>query len=354
MPQEAPSQDLHLDLQQQQHLATMSGPQGSQTQQVDLEQLQRTAEATAAAAQAAADALRAASGSGVSGKRKPDLPNFDSKNVEIWIRRVEAAYTRASIVLPKDKFAFVETKFSVDFNPRINEFLYSTATDDNWNDFLSYLRQEYGRTRQQQASSMIDGLKRDGRRPSQWLATLVDLTKDVSLDDIRKELLLRELPSDVKRTLANGVKDMSAKEVAELADDHYDRDGRQLNGSSVHSVSEAPEQRSVHFDDEPQADGDIDEVNAVQRQGRRSFSRNRSSTRASSNFSKPFSGNNNNDRPASRDRRNFSAQRKQSQNSTTSGLCFYHKKFGKAAKQCSDGCSWKDKEQGNGNRGRRM
>ena len=44
-------------------------------------------------------------------KKKPELPPFDSKNVLIWIRRVEAAYQRAGIVEPKDKFSWMESIF---------------------------------------------------------------------------------------------------------------------------------------------------------------------------------------------------------------------------------------------------
>ena len=38
-------------------------------------------------------------------RKKPDLPNFDAANVEIWIKRVESAYIRANITRAQDKFA---------------------------------------------------------------------------------------------------------------------------------------------------------------------------------------------------------------------------------------------------------
>ena len=37
--------------------------------------------------------------------RKPDLPAFDKNNVDIWIKRVEAAYTRVNCTDPAKKFA---------------------------------------------------------------------------------------------------------------------------------------------------------------------------------------------------------------------------------------------------------
>ena len=79
--------------------------------------------------------------------RKPDLPPFDGKRIEEWLRRVENAYTRASIVSAVDKFAFLEGKISVELNPKINEFFNGPATNDNWTALKDYLKKEYGRTR---------------------------------------------------------------------------------------------------------------------------------------------------------------------------------------------------------------
>ena len=82
--------------------------------------------------------------------RKPDLPAFDSKNIDIWLKRVDNAYRRSGVTDPKDKFAFIEPKFAVDFDPRINEFLFGDGTADEWDAFEAYLRGRYGRTKSQQ------------------------------------------------------------------------------------------------------------------------------------------------------------------------------------------------------------
>ena len=102
--------------------------------------------------------------------RKPEIPNFDSKNVEVWLKRTQSAYDRAGITLPKDKFAFLESKFKVGDNPKIDEFLYGAATEEAWLDFTQYLCKEYGRTVQQEARFLREKHNRDGRRPSQMLA----------------------------------------------------------------------------------------------------------------------------------------------------------------------------------------
>ena len=74
--------------------------------------------------------------------KKPDLPAFDTRNIEIWLKRVDAAYTRAGVTAPKDKFAFLEAKIAVDTNPRINDFLFGDATDARWKEFVEFLKEE--------------------------------------------------------------------------------------------------------------------------------------------------------------------------------------------------------------------
>ena len=101
-------------------------------------------------------------------RKKPEIPAFDKQHVDIWIRRMENAYIRAGIRSVREKFAFLENKFAVDMDPVINEYLWSDGTESDWDNFLKYLRKEYGLTRQQKASLFVDGFKRNGLRPSQY------------------------------------------------------------------------------------------------------------------------------------------------------------------------------------------
>ena len=165
--------------------------------------------------------------------RKPDLPPFDGKRIEEWLRRVENAYARASITSATDKFAFLEGRISVELNPKINEFFNGPATDDNWALLKDYLKKEYGRTRQQQAATLIDGVKRDGRRPSQLFAQIKDLSKDATIDDVRKELLLREMPTTVRSALAEKIEAMSGEEAAAAADHYFDKNGKFMHATQT-------------------------------------------------------------------------------------------------------------------------
>ena len=257
----------------------------------------------------------------VCSNRKPDLPAFDRAHIEVWIQRVEAAYARASITSPKDKFAFLENKIDINLNPKLNDFLFGTPTATAWSDFLSYLREEYGTTKRQQAKALLDGIRRDGRRPSQFLAQVVEKTKDITIDDIRKEVVLRDLPAQVCHALAPHVDDSTAEQLAKLADDYFDREGQHLHASAAPAINNV--ENAAETDDED------DGVNAV---GPNFRQRGKSKPPFSSGrFTPAFDSGNNkppptNQRPQTADRH------------SKPPLCHFHTKFGDKAFRCKPGC----------------
>ena len=336
--------------------------------EIDVAELQRIALAASEAAAKATEALAAmstqlaASNAQLSKVKKPELPDFDAQNIEIWIRRVESAFTRAGVRLTKDKFAFLEPKLDVKLHPRINEFLFEDFDDDPWEDFLSFLREEYGRTLQQRTATLIDGIRREGRRPSQLAAVLCDRTRDVTVDDVRREQLLRELPNEIRRAIAKESVGLSLKETAALADHYFDRDGRVLYAtpsSSINAVkpsSRAPDNKPST---EPQSssaavsftgafeDPNNSEINAVQQSRQRPSQQSGSAPRSRKARSSS--------RP-SRASNAPTAQRSEDRPARApideKGNCFYHSRFGNKANKCEPGC--RHPQAGNFQAGRRM
>ena len=285
-------------------------------------------EAAAAAADAALAAIQRPATSCPS--RKPELPTFDKANVEVWLKRIEGAFARASITTPKDKFFFLEPKFDVNLNPKINEFLFGEATEETWNNFTEYLKEEYGHTKEQQASAFLNGIKRDGRRPTQHLAYINDRINKISLDDLKKETILRDLPQDVRRALSDKVDSMTAEETAKAADAYFDKDGKQ-RFSSAPTISEVRPTEDHNDDHEG--------IHAVGSRFRQSGQRYEK---------KPFVS-----KP-----KNFTQSGKpnappaKNANATDPSLCWYHNEFGSKAQKCEVGCAYKPKT-GNANAGRR-
>ena len=181
---------------------------------------------------------------------------------------MENAFIRALIDTPREKFAFLETKFPVDFNPRVNEYLWGEATQPKWDEFIAYLRTEYGATKQQRASVILDGFKRDSKKPSQYAALLDEKTKDITLDDIKKEMLVREMPTDIQRMLQERIGTLSFKDAAKVADSYFDQDGKPLHNNKTTNVNAI---RETATDTAYMPPTDVEDINAISRrpQGQR-------------------------------------------------------------------------------------
>ena len=302
-------------------------------------------------------------------KKKPELPPFDSKNVLIWIRRVEAAYSRVGVLEPKDKFAWLESMFQVKLDPQIDSFLYTNNNSaENWNDFLNYLRLQYGPTMRQKAQKLMGEVPRHDLKPSQYLLQLKDDVKDVTIDHILKEHVLKSIPPRIREIMGKEVEGMSAEEVAKASDDFFDRQGRpvekslgQVNlvashpPSTTSSTPSSTATASASFTAAFSDDDDTD-VNFVRRGGSRGFDRNRSNNRGQRSRSRP-----NFNRPQNASSTGTAANDNSASSSSSfaSGTCRWHRRFGDKTRKCVSDCPMfksfsAAQKQGNGQGGRRM
>ena len=296
--------------------------------QSELDRLQRIANDAIQAATSATLALQAMQ----QRSKKPEFPAFDKKNVELWIKRVESAYLRAGVTLPKEKFAHLEPKFPVDFSAKVNDFLFGADTEERWNEFLTYLKKEYGKTPRQQTATLLSSHPRSGLRPTQFMVSLKDKTNKVTLDEIYKEILFKSIPSEVQHILVDKWDDWTADQAAEAADKFFDSEGRPLSSSASASVNAVDEPLQQHLPDsstpftapftDHEEQGDVNAVSFRRFARDNKFGGNRNNF---SSFKKPFPSNSSSSRPQSNIRPN--------------GLCYIHDKHGDKANLCFPGCS---------------
>ena len=218
--------------------------------------------------------------------RKPDLPAFDKSAVEIWIRRVESAYVRAGISLAVEKFAFVESKFGMNEDPVVDKFLFGDPTDENWTAFCDYLKKRHGKTTRQKVAAVLEPAQMDGRTPLQFLARLQQNSDGITLDDIYKEICMRQLPNDIQHVICKATEKMSVTEMMTYAESFYNPDGSRLLKkpaivNSVENIPNAPTATfTAPFNDNNTEEAPAGDINAIR--GRQNFPKNR-----------PFSNNNN-------------------------------------------------------------
>ena len=293
-------------------------------------------------------------------RKKPDMPPFDQQNVLIWLKRLQAAYDRANVTLAKDKFAYLESTFDITFNPIINNFLFnSNNTDDDWKEFVEYMKKEYGPTRRQKARKLIGDLPRNGMKPSQFMAQLEEEVREVTLDDVKKEHLLKTIPPRIREILGKAVEEKTAKEVATLADQYFDSQGRPLEKSATsisHIDCQQPSSASPSSASFTSAFDDSNtDVNFVKKPNFKSRQRSQSRPRFNSNGRQ---GNNASAATTASSSSSSSSSSRQQQGSN--GLCRFHRLFGENATKCVSDCPRhssfisKQKQQGNATGGRRL
>ena len=301
-----------------------------------------------------------ASATSTPSRKKPEMPPFDQQNVLIWLKRLQAAYDRANVTLAKDKFSFLESTFDTSFNPIINDFLFnSNNTDDNWNEFVAYMKLEYGPTRRQKARKLIGDLPRTGMKPSQYMAWMEEEVRDVTLDDVKKEHLLKSIPPRIREILGKNVESKTAKEVAKLADDYFDSQGRPLEKSATTISHVDSQQTSAATSSAPSFTSPFDdsntEVNFVKKSNFKGRQRSQSRPRFSNN------GRQNSNASSSTATSAATSSSRQQQNSN--GLCRFHRMFGDNATKCVSDCprhssflssQQKMQQQGNATGGRRL
>ena len=270
--------------------------------------------------------------------RKPDLPAFDKSAIDIWIRRVESAYIRAGITAAIEKFAFIESKFAVNEDPVVDKFLFGEPTNEKWTEFCNYLKKRHGKTTRQKVSSVLEPAQMDGRTPTQYLARLQQNSEGITLDDIYKEICMRQLPSDIQHVICKATESMTVTEMMTYADGFFNPDGSRLlkKPAPINVVENASNASSTSFT-APFNDNNGDEasggdVNAIR--GRQNFQKSRPSNN-NNNYSRSksrgrsFGGGNNNAR--------FGNNNNNKPQDPT--LCFYHNTFGDRAKKCDIGCA---------------
>ena len=251
--------------------------------------------------------------------KKPELPAFDKKNIDLWIKRVEAAFTRAGTTT-EDKFAHLESKLSVDEDPRINEFLFGAANEQRWAEFCAYLRRRHGLSSQQRATIVLNNFKREGRKPSDMFSVIKERVGDVTVDDLLKEMVVRELPPEVQRSIWEKTQTLDGIATAELADTYFNHEGQTIHkapATSVNAIDPVDEPL-----EHPQSDDEQTDVNALGARARQDFNgtKNRQQRRQTSSVPKP----------------------RYKPKTVENGICWYHAKFGKEAQRCLKGCQHYD------------
>ena len=264
----------------------------------------------------------------------------------------------------------MESIFQVKLDPQIDAYLYGNNSAQDWTDFINYLKIRFGPTIREKAQKLMSDIPRHDLTPTQYLLQLNEDTKDVTIDQVKREHLLKTIPPRIREILGKEVETMTAAEVAAAADSFFDRNGRPLEkqssvvnhvaaSSTSHSTASAPLPPSSSSTNASSAsftaafsDDDETNVNFVRNNQRFNSNNGRSRSRGPRSNSRP---------PSNRPSNTLSTGSSQGSNQSAQpqGTCRWHRLFGDKSRKCCTDCPQfktfqANQKAGNGQGGRRM
>ena len=232
------------------------------------------------------------------------LPPFWPADPEVWFVQVEARFATKRLHSQKSRFEYVVASLSPEIAAEVRDLLLTPPEVNPYDALKQQLIKRTADSEQRRLQQLFRAEELGDRKPTQLLRRMQQLlgTRAGLDNSFLKELFLQRLPANVRMVLAS-TSTTSLEELAELAD-------RVVEVASPTVATIQP----------PQPVSELEELRAeiAKLQATvRSLSRRRSRTpnrhiprRSSSPSTTP----------------------------TTDNLCWYHQKFGDAAKKCTPPC----------------
>ena len=247
------------------------------------------------------------------------LPPFWPADPEVWFAQVEAQFTTRHVTSQQTRFEYVISGLSPEFATEVRDLLLRPPADTPYDTLKAELIRRTAASEQRKLQQLISGEELGDRKPTQLLRRMQQLLGDrlgagADAYAFLKELFLQRLPANVRMVLASADADMDLHKLADMADKVMEVATPPI---AAISTSDTPFEVQQLREEVSRL---ADLVASLTTRSDRSRSRSRR-TRS----------------PAHQTRRTTSPAPPDDQSAT---LCWYHKKFGEAAKKCQAPCTW--------------
>lgn len=235
-------------------------------------------------------------------------PEFDSRNIRVWLLQVEAHFQSRRITSQNTKFFTLVSALPTGIVEQLLDVIDPMPTNNPY-DMLKYtLLTRLTASDDQRLQQLLSGVELGDRTPSQLLRHMKSMVCGLKVDEsIFRQLWMKQLPTNMKAILSASGVGVSLDSLAQMADKIHEC----FSPCMVAATSELPEDPTTRVDRLEQGVANLtQEFNRLSFNMRRN-SRSHSPTRVYSPT-----------RQALRFR----------------PICRYHRKFGAQAKHCSFPC----------------
>lgn len=235
------------------------------------------------------------------------IPPFWSINPAMWFSQVEAQFAIAGISNDLTRYNTVVGAMDSSVLSHVSDILLGPEHQRSYKAVKERLIQQFADSEQQRLRKLLQDLPLDGKKPTALLREMRTLAGGTVSDELLQSLWTQRLPTQAKAILS--AHDGNLDQLAKLADKIVEVS----EGSSINAVC-------------------VPSESAVERLERRM-----------DDLARQFSSLSTNRRARSSSRSHRSRSRSKSKYSE----CYYHRKFGKDARNCRSPCT--QKQSGNSN-----
>lgn len=243
--------------------------------------------------------------------------SFFAKSPKAWFRILETQFTNASITTELTKFSHAISMMDPDTIDRCIDIIETLPTDTPYTEFKNKVIERMSVSEQSKLQKVLSETEMGDRKPSELLTYMTALAQGSLSDNVVKTLWLNRLPPQVRAILIASSENLP--KLSSLADKIFETVPSQSIASTAHVAS---------------ASGIDQQIAQL--------------TKRFDEFQRSFS-NKGHGRSRSKSRtRNRSRSKSKSKDDT----CYFHRKFGEQARNCTNWCKFKKDSASNSGNGR--
>ena len=247
------------------------------------------------------------------------LPPFWPTDPEVWFAQVEAQFTTRGVTTQKTRFDYVISSLSPEFAVEVRDLLLKPPAVNPYDTLRAELIKRTAASEQRKLQQLISGEELGDRKPTQLLRRMQQLLGDKlgasASSTFLRELFLQRLPPNVRMVLASADASMELNKLADMAD--------KVMEVATPTISAIVDTHT-----------DTSEVKQLREEVARLADLVASLATRSHR------------RDTSRPRRSQSPVPQQQHPHSEDSLCWYHTKYGEAARKCKDPYSWGNSQAG--------
>lgn len=256
---------------------------------------------------------------------KPQLPPFIRDQPEIWFCVVESEFENTGVHTDNAKYNAALKGLDKDTSLQITDLIHNPPTLDRYAKLKALVIERLSDSRHEKVNKLLHDLTLGEKKPSQLLREMKDLSKGSVADDILHSMWLSRLPLHIQPLLASS-EEFGLNALAVVAD-------RIIDVGTINNVMAVSQQHTPFHNNCAPASQITRLEQRMEEMAQTLTTCLQEITRIKTEHS------------TSKDHRSSSHPRSRSRTPERSGICFYHRRFGDAATECTIPCKYPNKSE---------